>query len=458
MEKLPVKLLTELLTPEEIIAANRVKILAEAPFCPVAVSLPEEGCGGKWNDGARCTPRANFAIRILKTARDALLKRPDFSGVLEVEWYPVAATFNSVRFVNGSPERFVAALFDEMKRLADHSGGAFSWRDIADAFVVLKPIQLAFLAGDAMNRHTPLDDEFIDACGRFDLEKVRELVVKGANIHAAANYGDTAISTMMDNYYDLNDVDEKGHFRFDDKNYDAFLNITRYLLSLGYDINLAGYAAPGCLHAAPHVENMELIKFLLDNGADPNLGSFLGEFSRWEMGITPLEHTWDDLSTEDSPWCEKLALVLLRYGALPVPAGERLTAEDLDQLIEEENIPEIYASCRAAGFSELDSALIYCADEFCFYHLALIAQNGGNVAVRDTRGRNLLQIALDNGSSASKHRIAEMSLMLLCGLKLKLTAAELELAKETCRAKGFDEALAAISSAAASFKHRMNKA
>ena len=63
MEKLPVKLLTELLTPEEIIAANRVKILAEAPFCPVAVSLPEEGCGGKWNYDARLSPRANFAIR-----------------------------------------------------------------------------------------------------------------------------------------------------------------------------------------------------------------------------------------------------------------------------------------------------------------------------------------------------------------------------------------------------------
>ena len=37
MEKLPVKLLTELLTPDEIITANNVKDTHKVKFCPVCL-------------------------------------------------------------------------------------------------------------------------------------------------------------------------------------------------------------------------------------------------------------------------------------------------------------------------------------------------------------------------------------------------------------------------------------
>ena len=42
--------------------------------------------------------------------------------------------------------------------------------------------------------------------------------------------------------------------------------------------------------------------------------------------------------------------------------------------------------------------------------------------------------------------LAEMALMLICGLKLKLTDAEIEQAKAVCREKGYSEALDAIES------------
>ena len=107
-----------------------------------------------------------------------------------------------------------------------------------------------------------------------------------------------------------------------------------------------------------------------------------------------------------------------------------------------------------AGLSKYDAALVNCAARPNFFRLARIARSGGNVQVKDTRGRNLLQVVLEEHfgiaplDARSQRELAELSLMLLCGLKLKLSEEEMELAKETCRANGFAEALEAISSVA----------
>ena len=510
MENLPVKLLTELISPEEIITADSVRIFHDVKFCPIGISLSDEGCfarcrgRGKNFSEFRYTPRAFFAVRVWETARDNLLKRPEFAGALDIEWYPVAASFRSVRFVNGGTEQFIAAMFEEMKRLADSytidirygrfdlpasptlpdyprryyimpqklfiekrgygmkdelnalqntPAGTFSWNDIKDAFVILKPIQLAFIAGDEMNRHTPLDEEFIDACGNFDIEKVKALVAKGANIHAVGQYGDTAMDTMMLSYYDFAEVDENESCRFDNKNHDKFIKLAQYLLSLGYNINLAGYAESTCLDDAPHIEDLEIVKFLLDNGADPNVGSFLGDFpSRWILGRTVLEHTWDDLICEADPWCEKLSTFLLQHGALPVPENEPLPKDELKNLIEDWKAKDQWDGPLVAGLSDADATLIHCAKHLFFYQMALIAQNGGNVNVQDSRGRNLLKIVLEDAKptkSSPKYfqkDLSEMALMLICGLKLKLPDAEIEQAKAVCRERGYSEALDAIES------------
>ena len=85
-----------------------------------------------------------------------------------------------------------------------------------------------------------------------------------------------------------------------------------------------------------------------------------------------------------------------------------------------------------------------------FYYMALIVQSGGDVNVRDHWKRNLLQIVFEdaeyppNDIKYLQADMTEMSLLLLCGLKLKLSEAEIEQAKETCRKKGYSEALDAI--------------
>ena len=82
-----------------------------------------------------------------------------------------------------------------------------------------------------MNNHTPLDEEFIDACGKFDFEKVKELVEKGANIHAADQCGDTAMETMMMSY-DSWEMSETGDSAPRNINHDNFIKIARPYLAL----------------------------------------------------------------------------------------------------------------------------------------------------------------------------------------------------------------------------------
>ena len=511
-ESLPlsVKLLTELISPEERTVAENVKKTHQVHYCPIGISLPKESdvalryhCGDEKFSEFRYTPLAYFAVRVWETARDNLLKRPEFAGALDIEWYPVTATFRSVRFVNGGTERFTDAMFEEMKRIADShtidirygrfdapavpalpeyprryyimpekllidkgayamrdeleplqdtSAGTFSWNDIEAAFVSLKPIQLAYIAGDEMNNHTPLDEEFFRACRDFDIAKVRELVARGANIHAAAEYGDTAMEIMMMAYFDLADVDEKEHCTFHDEDRKKFIELAQYLLSLGYNINISGYCGSTCLDDATLVDDLEIVKFLLDSGADPNIGSFIGDAGNiW--GTTVLARAWDMGAFGDWVFTD-LSNLLLRYGALPVTGEERPGEDELNTWIEKLKDEDRWDSTRCAGLSELDSMLVNCARNVFFYYMALIARHGGNIGVRDPLGRNLLQIMLEDAENTKfapetfQEILAEMALMLLCGLKLKLSDAEIERAKETCRVRGYTEALDVITSVA----------
>ena len=507
MEEFPVRLLTELLTTDEILTAEGVRDTHNVLYNPVGVCLPYESCIANYRTGKeqfsefRYTPRTYYAIRVWEAASEELLSQKEFAGVLDIEWQPIAATFNSIRYVNGYPEVFIRRMFETMERIAnsgtieikygrfdapatkelpdyprryyimpsdilaskrafsmgneldsmqDKPAERMSWEDIKDAFVILKPIQLAFIAGDLMNRHTPLDDEFINACVHFDFEKVKELVGKGANIHAATEYGDTALSEMTLCYHETNEVDENGYSVRDNRNHDNYIRIAEYLLSLGYNINITGYCECTALYHANFVDDLDIARFLLDNGADPNAPSYIGD--EHSLGMTPLSKAWMDRDFYPESKCGELAEILLRRGGLPVPKDERYEG-DLNKWIEKLLEDGEWDSSNCENMSMIDKAIIHSARGLWFYKLVLLSQSGGNINLRDNLGRNLLQIALDEaqpnpklGVDLFQERLMEMSLMLLCGLKLHLSDEEMEQAKQTCRRKGYAKALEAIES------------
>ena len=517
MEKLPVLLLTDLITSDEMITSEDVKRTHEVFNCPVGIRLPKESqvnlrcsVGRKDISEFRYTPKAYFAVKIWEVTRERLLSLPEFANALDIEWHPVAASFNSIRFVNGYPDEFIRRMFEEMEQLANSGTieiryGRFdepaipsrpayprrfyimppemfvskrkcgmkkelksmqrkvaermSWEDIKDAFVILKPIQLAFIAGYPMNRHTPLDDEFISACALFDYEKVRELVEKGANIHAVDKYGSTAMSDMVDNYYDWAAEDYEGHTYhypvIDDRNYDSFVKVAEYLLSRGYNPNLAGYCDTTPLYLTKYHARLKVAKYLLDKGADPNIPSYigdggnpLGESVLW--GVWEEQYEYPEYPGMDIQYKELIKLLLLK-GALPTSLGKKWGNEELDDWIDGEIHEGVWNVSHCGKMTKFDMALVHCARHLWRYDIALIAQSGGNVNLRDDLGRNLLQIALDEAQPDPKihvdfflDNLMEMSLILLCGLKLQLTDKETEQAKQTCRSKGYARALEAI--------------
>ncbi len=514
MEKLPVLLLTDLITADERIASEDVKKTHEAFCCPVCIRLPTESdvalrlrVGDENISRFHYTPRAYFAVKVWEMAREKLLSLPEFANALDIEWCPVAASFNSIRFVNGYPGEFIRRMFEEMAQLANSgtieiqygrfdepaipsrpdyprrfyimppdmlaSRRAFgmideldsmqgkvvermSWEDIKDAFIILKPIQLAYIAGDPMNRHTPLDDEFIKACARFDYEKVRELVEKGANIHAVDKYGSTAMSGMVDDYYEWEEEKREDDTYYypviDDRNYDRFVKVAEYLLSRGYNPNLAGYRDTTPLFLTKYHARLKVAKYLLDNGADPNIPSYIGDggnpFGESVLyGVWGEQYEFPEYPELDNQYKELIRLLLLK-GALPTPLGEKWGNEELSDWIAKNGIRNV---SHCGKMTKFDMALVHCAGHLWFYDIALIAQSGGNINLRDDLGRNILQIALDEAQPNPKisvdffqDRLMEMSLMLLSSLKLQLTDKETEQAKLTCRRKGYARALEAI--------------
>ena len=507
MDTLPVRLLTDLLAPAELITADGVKRTHHVNFCPIGICLPQESqiaenyyIGDEHISEFRYTPKAYFAIKVWETVRDALLSQPEFAGALDIEWYPVAATFNSIRYIKGTIDCFIKSMFDAMERIANTSAieikygrfdtppikglsnlpcryyimppdifsaklnygignsldslqgkavGRMSWDDIKDSFVLLKPIQLAFIAGAPMNRHTTLDDEFIRACEYFDFEKVKELVAKGANIHAATDYGDTAMSALI---MDYNDAMRDGE---DNSQHENLYKIAQYLLSLGYNLNLAGHCDSTPLFNTIYIKCPDVARFLLDNGADPNAPSFIGD--EYPLGETVLSAAWEDIEFSEEPRCLELPRILLLNGALPVPKGDTVDENYIGDWIEEQKEKGLWDDGLVESMTQFDAALVHAARRLLFWRVALFVQSGANIDLRDKRGRNLLQVVLEDARPNSqtpkeieyfKNNITEMSLMMLCGLKLKLSDAEIEQAKRTCKTKGYTETIEAISSIA----------
>ena len=139
---------------------------------------------------------------------------------------------------------------------------------------------------------------------------------------------------------------------------------------------------------------------------------------------------------------------------MPVVKDE--TLEDLDEWIVQQETKGLWDQSLCQKMGKYDAALVHCVRHLCFCHLALLAQGGGNRNLRDEQGRNLLQIALEDacpqipeslkGFTNADNELMELTLLLLCGLKLQLSKAEMKQAKQTCRCKGYSEVLAAIES------------
>ena len=123
------------------------------------------------------------------------------------------------------------------------------------------------------------ENELFDACSYLDLERIKYALNKGADINSINHNGETPITNAI-KFYWATDLDQ--YKKYSDKEYDAIqkvnyeklIPIIDYLLDSGADINLYGDGGLPPIVAAYYTNTPELIEYLLQRGANPNVNCY----------------------------------------------------------------------------------------------------------------------------------------------------------------------------------------
>lgn len=183
------------------------------------------------------------------------------------------------------------------------------------------------------------NDEDVEYSETELLDVVRELIVLGADVNVVEEDGDTPLHHFVC-YFDIlkmlveeYGVDVKvldhGNYVCESIIYDDRVDILRYLLERGINIERRDCNGWSMLHHAVHWRKTAIVEMLLDWGADPNAQSKMGTpLHRWldnadiarlllVHGADPNARDWDNWT----PLClcrdVETARLLMEYGADP---------------------------------------------------------------------------------------------------------------------------------------------
>lgn len=204
----------------------------------------------------------------------------------------------------------------------DKSPRTFKWDEIKDMFIQLTLDQLRLVQGEKMHKCHAIDKELFAACNRMDLDGVKRAIELGANVNALNDSGECPITETIQYSAD--------HFRewnkkYTDEEYEEHkrmalertMPIVGLLLEHGADIDLFGYDGLQPLVTAYLDGNVEMTKFLLEHGANPNYNSYLTDITPEEqkasISSTSLYYIYDEIEdyTPEQLAIEKL---LYKYG------------------------------------------------------------------------------------------------------------------------------------------------
>ncbi len=215
------------------------------------------------------------------------------------------------------------AMRDEVADLPKGEVFSYSWNEIKCFFVELSPQQLAFNAGNLMNnRGSELDQQFIEACGKHDLPLMKKLFAQGANIHAVDAHGDMAaqnfIISSCEKFYsaaeNMSAVEEEELW---ERIYLENITALKWLIQQGYDLNVCAYDEGTALYySIDYSPGIRLMKFLLENGADPNIDCYInndgGDVTCALVNVWDNYNIWDK---SDFPLLDEMEELLKKYGA-----------------------------------------------------------------------------------------------------------------------------------------------
>lgn len=162
---------------------------------------------------------------------------------------------------------------------------SYKWDEIKDMFVELTLDQLRLVQGAEMHKCNAIDRILFDACIRGDMDGVRYAVDKGADVNALGHSGNSPLAQAIEDgsykFYDLSK--EKEYTKADKQRIvtqgrETAMEIARFLVDHGADVDLFGYDGMQPVLAAYYDSNVDMVRFLLEKGSNPNYDSYMADY------------------------------------------------------------------------------------------------------------------------------------------------------------------------------------
>lgn len=168
----------------------------------------------------------------------------------------------------------------------DRTLRTFKWDEIKDFFCEMSLNQLRLTMPEQLHYHTFLNDGFLKACKDWDEEQIKYYLENGANVNCLDQYGESSIQQVINDYKEHGLLKGKEYSEeelnvIEKDNERKCKEIIDLLLSYGADINLFGYEGNSPLMCAYEMKSPELVKFLLERGANPNSNCSLVDDDYW---------------------------------------------------------------------------------------------------------------------------------------------------------------------------------
>jgi hypothetical protein len=204
----------------------------------------------------------------------------------------------------------------------DQKNIRFTYEDIKYYFIYLNVHLLGLLnAEDGVKDISAAEKELFDSAERLNLEGMLKAISDGADINAIDNTGETAITKVIRaSKYDFYPLADKEAFEKFQRETPEFTNeekimVAQKLLDTGADINFFGPDGINGLMGTSYQHNPVLMRFLLDNGANPNFNYYPEDGFEW-IKSTALDNVFGDYHCyDDEKTLDEMKKLLLDAGA-----------------------------------------------------------------------------------------------------------------------------------------------
>ncbi len=162
----------------------------------------------------------------------------------------------------------------------------YTWEEIKDLFYEMTLDQLRLTMPKNLHNHTKLDDILLQACSEWDIEQIKLSLERGANVNCLDDNGESVLQRAVEDYkvhgvMISKKYSEEELMAIEAKNESVCKEIVELLLSYGADINLFGFDGMPPIVCAYYEREPEMVKFLLEKGAGPNVNCYLMDCQYW---------------------------------------------------------------------------------------------------------------------------------------------------------------------------------